>query len=69
MLFSPTIGAADLRALYWHRGAAVTALTQRCLADPAGRMRPVRRTCIPVQGERCWGVLRRAQRQSVGWGV
>jgi hypothetical protein len=32
-----TTGDVDLRTLDWHRGAAVTALTRRCRADPAGR--------------------------------
>jgi hypothetical protein len=32
-----TTGDVDLRTLDWHRGAAVTALTPRCLAAPAGR--------------------------------
>ena len=30
-----TTGDVDLRTLDWHRGAAVTALTRRCRADPA----------------------------------
>ena len=34
-----TTGDVDLRMLDWHRGAAVTALTPRRRADPAGRMR------------------------------
>src|SRR5450755_2893846 len=34
-----TTGDVDLRALDWHRGAAVTALTRHYRADPVGRMR------------------------------
>jgi hypothetical protein len=52
MLFSPTIGAA------------VRPLPRRCRADPADRM--CRSPNLPVQVERGGGVLRGAQRQSVG---
>jgi len=61
-----TTGDVDLRTFDWHPGAAVTALTPRAVVPILSAECTVCRIGVPVQGERVGGILRRAQRQSVG---
>jgi hypothetical protein len=56
----------DLRALDWHRGAAVTALTPALSCRSCRPNAPFAGSVRQSEGQRCRGVLYGAQRQFVG---
>jgi hypothetical protein len=58
-----TTGDVDLRALDWHRDAAVTALIPALSCRSCRTERAVCGIGVPIEGQSFRGVLRRAQRQ------